>query len=342
MAANIHGKMVYSFNQPMWHAITEPSTVPMTAVEVIDNKFGGGFGIEIRPMFGFVNGDMGEQEGYNIIVRTASPYDQKEVVFGTCTDRYHPMQPREVAAMFDIKVLEFVETMGFLGDGEEMFVSWKMPAFDVREGDGVDMYGIIRTGFNTLKGTKLFTATVRPVCQNTCVMAEAWARQNSDGKGKGMVWTGKGTNPNLLNELGSWLAHVQTQAIREASLVQGFFQKLAATPIKSDAEAKGLIFQAYPDMIDASEYWPSDLKGKKKADIEDFNKSQERVRSTIERLYMGEGTAITPDGWGLMNATTEAMCHYLPSKKPIAESVMFGGRQELTMKMVNVLKEWSK
>ena len=45
MAHNIHGKMVYSFEKPMWHNITEPSTTPMGAEEILDGRFGGGFDI---------------------------------------------------------------------------------------------------------------------------------------------------------------------------------------------------------------------------------------------------------------------------------------------------------
>jgi hypothetical protein len=44
----------------------------------------------------------------------------------------------------------------------------------------------------------------------------------------------------------------------------------------------------------------------------------------------------------MMNATTEFFCHVYPSKRPIAESVMFGGRQKQMMQMVEVLKAGAK
>jgi len=338
MAHNIHGKMVYSFEKPMWHGITEPSVVPMGAEEILDEKFGGGFTVETRPVTVQLNGEPTETGDF-AVVRTASPYDREERVFGYCTDRYKPLQPREVAHAFDVSVLDFAETMGFLGAGEQMFISWKMPSFEVLAGDTVDLYGIVKGGFDTLHGYSLFTSAVRPVCQNTLNFAEHWAKQNSDGAGKGNIWKGRGVNKNLLRDLGYWMAHVQENAIRESNLIRSFFGQLAKTPITSDFEAHEILLEAFPSREDTSVYYPKQLKDKKAETIEAYNTKQEEIRDSIFELFSGAGTAITPDYWGMLNSTTEYFCHYQPSKKPIAESVMFGGRQKNSMQMVRVLAE---
>lgn len=342
MSANIHGKMVYSFERPMWHAITDPSNVPMSAKGILKERFGGGFGIEVRPMMGVLNGVMGEIDGHNLIVRTASPYDQKEIVFGTCTDRYLPLQPVDVCERFDESVKEPVETMAFLGDGDSMFISWKMPEFDVRVGDSVELYGIIRGGFDAMHGYNLFTTAVRPVCQNTISLAQGWANANTDGHLKGNIWKGKGVNHNLLRDLGYWMSHVQNMAMEEANLLQNFFGKLAKNPIKSDEEAMGILETAYPTSYDNSAYFPPELRQGKQEKVDAFNVSQMGLRNGIFELWAGAGTDITPDYWGLLNSTTEYFCHVQASKKPIAESVMFGGRQKLTMQMVNTLNEMAQ
>ena len=36
MAHNVLEKMVYSYKQPMWHGLTQPSMEEMTAIEVLD------------------------------------------------------------------------------------------------------------------------------------------------------------------------------------------------------------------------------------------------------------------------------------------------------------------
>lgn len=336
MGHNLHGKMFYSFEKPAWHALVEPSLVPKGAEQILDEDFGGGFNVENRPITVFLNGEQVETGDY-ALVRTASPYDRKEVVFGYCTERYQPLQPREVARAFDNSVLDFAETMGFLGKGEQMFITWKLPSFDVVAGDTVDMYGVLKGGFDGFHAYSLFSSSVRVVCQNTLNFAENWAKQNTDGKGKGEIWKGRGVNKNLLRDLGYWMSHVQENAIREVNLIRSFFGELAKTPIVSDAEAQEILFEAFPEKEDVSKYYPRQLKDKKAETIAAYNEKQEEIRDGIFELFSGEGTAITPDYWGMLNATTEYFCHYQPSKKPIAESVMFGGRQKNSMNMVKVL-----
>lgn len=336
MSANIFGEMVYSFAQPMWHGITEPSLIPMTAEEIMNTRFGGGFEIFLRPITVELNGGQVETGDF-AIVRGKSAYDNKEIVFDYCTERYHPLQPIDVARSFDENVQEPAETMAFLKQGNDMFISWKMPSFEVLKGDEIDMYGIVRTGFDTKNAARLFTSTVRPVCWNTITFAEGWAKANTDGQGRGEIWKGKGINKNLLRDLGYWMSHVQEHAKQEVELLKSLFSNFAQTPINNDDEARGLLFQAYPDKEDVSGYYPAQLRDKKQEAIESFNDSQKGIRDGIFSLFSGEGTQITPDYWGMMNSTSEYFCHVQPSKKPIAESVMFGGRQKNIMSMVKVL-----
>ncbi|GEM_PF-3224633 len=336
MAANIFGKMVYSFEKPMWHSITEPSLIPMSAEEIMNNRFGGGFGIFLRPITVELNNEQVETGDF-AIVRGKSGYDNKEIVLDYCTERYHPLQPIDVARSFDTNVQEPAETMAFLKEGNDMFISWKMPSFEVLKGDEVQMYGIVRTGFDTKNAARLFTSTVRPVCWNTITFAEGWAKANTDGQGRGEIWKGKGINKNLLRDLGFWMAHVQEHAKRESELLKSLFSNFAQTPIKTDREAWGILNEAYPDKEDVSAYYPKQLKDDKQARIEAYNESQKRIREGIFTLFSGEGIEITPDYWGMMNSTSEYFCHVQPSKKPIAESVMFGGRQKNIMSMVKVL-----
>lgn len=341
MTANIHGKMVYSFEKPMWHNITEPSLVPMSAERIMAERFQGGFPIHLRPVTVELNGTAVETGDF-AIVRGNSPYDKKEIVFGYCSARYLPLQPIDVAKSFDTNVKQPAETMAFLGDGQEMFISWIMPKCDIVTTTGLDeveMYGIVRTGFDTLKGARLFTSVVRPVCWNTITFAQAWAKQNTDGKGRGNIWKGKAVNHNLLRDLGYWMAHVQENALAEVDLLKNFFGTLAKTPIKNEAEVHEILYTAYPPKTNVAEFYPIQLRTAKDEKTEHENVGLAEVRDGIYKLFSGEGTAITPDYWGMLNATSEYFCHVQASKRPIAESVMFGGRQANTMRMVTTLNE---
>jgi hypothetical protein len=341
MSANIHGEMVYSFEKPMWHNITEPSLESLTAERVYDERFLGGFPVELRPVTVPLNGKRHETK-YFAIVRGKSPYDPEERILDICTERYHPLQPREVAQIFDANVCEPAETMAFLGHGEDMFISWKMPGIQVGISDGMDMYGIVRTGFTTKDGTRLFVAGVRPVCWNTITMAEGWAKANTNKEAnRGIIWKGKGVNRNLARDLGYWMMHVQTKALVEAELLQSFFGKLTQQPIKNEEHLVKILNTAYPNVTDNSASGPWQLQSEESAKVAALNRGQAQLRDGIKNLFDGAGTAITPDYWGVLNSTTEFLCHVLPSKKPIAESVMFGGRAKLTMRMVNTLDKLS-
>ena len=342
MPANIYQDMVYSYKQPMWHAITEPSLVPMTAEQIMEKRFRGGFPLSIRPVTVTLNG-VPVETGDFAIVRGSSAYDTNEIVFGYCSERYQPLQPIDVVKSFDANVKQPAETMAFLGKGEEMFISWTMPMCKIQTVTGLDalqMYGIVRTGFDTLKGTRLFTSVVRPVCWNTINFAQEWAKQNTDkAAGKGEIWKGKGVNKNLLRDLGYWMEHIQGKAEQEVALLQSFFGKLAKTPITNDAQVHEILFEAFPPKQNVSEYYPVQLRTAKDEDTLAYNTGQAELRDGIYALFAGEGVAITPDYYGVVNATSEFFCHKQPSKRPIAESVMFGGRQKNTMRVVKVLAE---
>jgi len=342
MSDNIYKRMFYSFMKPAWHAIREPSLVEKTAVEIVDDECQGAFEIENRPITVTLNG-VPTETGDFAIVRCASKADPEEIVFDYCTERYHPLQPREVAEIFDNNVCQPAETLAFLGKGDNMFISWAMPEFEVVVGDVIKMYGIVRTGFDTKHGTKLFTSTVRPVCENTVVWAEQWARKNTDKQAnRGMIWTGKGTNRDLGRDLGYWMEHVQTKALIEVDLVQSFFGRLAKTPIKNDEEAHAILNTAYPYSDKDASNFPWQLRDAKQETIAVFNQGQDEIRNDIFGLFAGAGTAITPDYWGMFNATSEYFNHYQPSKKPITESLMFGARADNIMAMAETLNKLSK
>jgi len=338
MSANISGRMIYSFEKPMWHSITEPSLEPLTADEILLGKWNGGFTTELRPVTVTLNG-FAQETGDFAIVRSPMVHDPKEVVFGFCTERYNPLQPYQITEVFDRCVNKRVETMAFLGNGNDMFISWQMPEIEVVKGDVAQMYGIVRTGFDSLKGTHLFTSTYRPVCSNTITLAQNWAKRNTDGKGKGEIWNSKHVNKNLLRDLGYWMEHVTENAEREVGLIESFFKKLAATPVKSDAHVKALLLEAYPDANPVPEYYPVQLRGAKETAVADENEKSLSVRGGIFDLFAGKGTGITPDLWGCLNSMSEYFCHVLPSKKPIASSVMFGNRATQMRKFIDVLKE---
>lgn len=339
MAHQILENMVYSFKVPMWHNLAKPSDIESSAVEILDRDFHGGFEILLRPVTVEINGEKQETGDFALVRGKTSASDSKEVLFGYCSERYKPLQPREIAQVYDFNVLKPVETMAFLQDGKDMFISFKMPSFEVVKDDELNMFGIIRSGFDSLKGTSLFTSIYRPVCANTLSMAANWADQNTNGQGRGNVWNSKHVNKNLLRDLGYWTSFVVQDANRQADLVQSLFAKLAKTPVKNDEEVHEILYEAFPIPVSLNEFYPKELKEEKMEKIEVERERLSGIRDGIYNLFSGGGTSITNDYYGIMNSTTEYFCHKMPSKKPIAASVMFGNRQKMTMQIIDVLKE---
>ena len=337
MGHEVFSKMIYSYMTPMWHNLAKPSLVPMTAEAIMNENFDGGFAVIQRPVTFELNGKQEEMKDA-VIIRGATK-TEPEMKFGFCTERYQPLQPMDVAKAFDANVCEPAETMGFLRDGRELFLTWLMPNFEVRAGDEVQLFGTVKVGFDTLVGAKLFTTSYRTVCANTLAMAESWAKNHTDGKGTGDIWKGKAVNKDLLKHLGYWMSHVQGQALAEKDLVQEFFTALARTPIKSESEVSEILEDAYPLKYDPSPYYPSQMRSAKELKILDINEGQLEIREGIRTLFSGVGTAITPDYWGLLNSTTEFFNHYQPSKRQPYASVLFGDRHKNMMKMVSVLSE---
>jgi hypothetical protein len=290
-----------------------------------------------------MNGEQRQVEGRSAIVRGASLSDPEETVFEFCTEQYHPLQPMDVAKCFDENVNEKVETAAFLREGREMFISYKMPSFDIQTNgvlEEIKLFGIVRCGFDTMNAARLMTSYYRPVCFNTITAAQNWANQNTDQtKGKGNLWKGKGTNVNLLRDLGYWMEHVQENAKREAEEMKAFLTGLAGRTV-TEEEVKDILFQAFPSNYDNSGAFPKQLSEAKRKAIEEANEALEKTRNGILYLFNGAGTAITPDLYGVLNATSEFFCHYQPSKKPIAESVMFGSRGSNTAKVMQVLRNF--
>jgi hypothetical protein len=329
--------MIYSSDRPAWQNAGETATPrsPKTALQVLDENMYGGFTVEQRPITYTINGGPSEPK-HLALVRTGEP-GRKEVELGLCTERYHPLNPRDVCRVYDENVGENVETMGILGKGQQMFISWKMPEFEVVKDDLVQMYGIVKCGFDAVIGAGLFTAPFRVWCKNTLVLAESWASKHTDGRGKGNIFKGRGVNLNLLRDLGYWLQLAHSRSVIESQNVQSFFGKLAQVPITSDAEMKDILYEAFPAKESVSDFFPAPLRAAKIEKEHAENEQKAEIRDGIFSLFAGAGTGITPTYWGALNATTEFFCHVLPSKKAIATSIVFGDRNDATMKMVNVL-----
>ena len=319
MAHNIFGNRFYGHREEAWHGLGFVTNGDMTANEVFD-KFGR-YEFVRRPVEIELNGKMQETGDY-AIVRTPTFEDKQERSFGYITKQYNIVQPSEVCNLFDDNVSEPVETMGVLGHGEKLFLTWRLPVVDIN-GDEIKMYGLVAIGYDGKYGANLHVTTIRAVCQNTLNIAVSESNENI---GTGRVWSGRHNSKNVGRNLGIWMEHVQAQALQQADIVANLFKRLDEVRVEDDSIAKALFAKVYP-MPDALPVnYPVKLINEKQAAIDAKIEQTERDRSLAYELFAGAGTAIRPTAFGVLNAVTEYENWAGIIKKPIEYSVMFGNR----------------
>lgn len=335
MSANTFGNRFYGLRDAAWHKLGIVSQIEQCGVEAL-TAIGGGHVVEKYPNFALINGEYVPTNDF-VLMRWPTPDDNQYRKFGHVEDRYAVLSSLEAVELFDQKVGKPVETLGFLGNGERMFLTWELPTIEVVKDDVVKLYAFLALGFDSLMGTILATTTTRVVCENTWRAALSEA-QYSGKKNVGVAFSGKHTQKNLKFALGEWMEHVQKRAEKEVGLVESFFKKLAATPLKSDEEVYKLLFQAYPNQDPFNKDVPDSLRQIEIDKVEDKNEKAQKNRDGIYALFSGAGTAITPDYWGLFNATTEWFNYGQSSKKAVEYSILLGNRAADMNRMAEVLK----
>jgi len=344
MPANLMGNNVYLNKEPAWHNMGFVSDKPMGAVEassVIESVF-----YEKRPISVMINGQLQDATGDYAIIRSATPTDPNEQLLGFVKKNYQILQPISICEQFDQWVSEPVETLGFLGKGEKLFLTWVLPSFDVR-GDPINTYGFVASGYDGKFGASLYVVSVRVVCENTYNMAvsEGESNNGNENKGnnyKGKIWSGRHNSTQLSRDLGAWMEHVQQRALAQVNSASGMFNAMAAKAINEQSTLADLLFKIYPDPKSLPLDFPDKLRAEKQNKIDELKEKAERDRKIVESLFAGKGTEITADGFGLFNSVTEYENHVRVTKKPSDYSILFGNRANKMTYAANVILDWTK
>lgn len=326
---------IYSYGEMPWHGKAFVSDREMGAVEaasVIENVF-----YEKRPVMVMVNGQLQEVSDF-AIVRSPIPSDPQEQILGFVKKNYKILQPLDICQSFDEFVGAPVETLGFLGQkGEKLFLTWKLPGFDVN-GDEVILFGFVACGYDGKFGATLYVVTVRVVCKNTFSVAVLEGENPDNQKdGRGKIWSGRHNSKNLSNDLGAWMEHVQGRAVAKSAGIQTMFQNMAATKIEDSKTLADLLFKIYPDPKKLPDDYPDRIRASKELAIEQAMIKAQHDREMVAGLFGGNGIAITPDAWGLMNSVTEYENHVRMTKKPAEYSIIMGNRANTMTNAANVL-----
>ena len=164
---NIFGDRFISNREPAWHKLGLVLNDPINAQDAFLRM--GPYKVTTEPL-------ETTKERIAIpdrlaIMRRPTQGDAQTRCFGIVSSDYVLIDPWQFVSLWDRTVRKPIETIGCLGHGETIFVTTKLPKFDVK-GDEIDSYML---AVNTMDGTgvaRVRATPVRVVCQNTLMAAE--------------------------------------------------------------------------------------------------------------------------------------------------------------------------
>lgn len=337
MAHNLFGERFYGNRIPAWHRLGIVSQQDESAIQVLQQL--GEYTIEKRPVFVTIN-NKNQETGDYALIRSITKEDNKEVNFGYCTKQYSVMQPSEIAEIFDNSVKQPVETMGMLGQGEKLFLTWKLPDIDVKDDDKVQTYGFVASGYDGKFGSSLSVVTTRVVCQNTFNIAiNEGQNQKYNETGKGKVWSGK-HSASMKRDLSIWMEHIQEKALRKSEEIKESLEAMALFPVSSTSVLADILFSVYNDPLPLPLDYPSKLKDEKQEKIDMLTEKARNDRNLVEELFNGAGTQIDQTMWGLFNSITEYENWGRMTKKPAEYSIVMGNRANTMSKAYNTITSY--
>jgi phage/plasmid-like protein (TIGR03299 family) len=327
MAHNIYNRKFISLRQPAWH----------------------GLGLVIQDEIDAVTA--GEKLGLPIVytepVRTASGLeipdfkcivgkekDKAPVPFSVVSKDYTEITHADFLIAWDKATGKApIETIGLLGKGENLFVTTKMPKFDIK-GDEMDSYLLAA---NILSGKEANFGRVTPVrvvCQNTLNLS---ASQFSDQYR--LLHVG-----DAIKQIETWLRRVYQTAIEKQNALREAYAILADfTP--SVNQVVDTLEATYPTSEKPNVDERTDEGLNILAAWQKSNVRQIEHQQAVNELF--EGKAVGSDlrsargtGWGLWNAVVEYE-DYGKSRRQ-ASSALFGAGADRKTTAFTQLLEFAK
>lgn len=340
MAHEIWSKRFYSArNVPAWHhislldelCITDDGT--RTAGDVLTLM--GEPSVELVPLSYDYNGQQ-ISSGYSAIVRAGTPEDPKAVQFGVVSGDYELITPYSAANMWDTEVTLPVETMAFLKSGASLFITGKLPTFDVR-GEAVDNYLILNNPMDGYGAASGHVANIRVVCANT--LRAAIGRSDSNFR----IRHQKGATKLLAR----WLKDTYQAALTSLDVMKEAYDILAAKPVTT-VQVKWIADTLYKMPQRPNPDSP------RKRDLETVMAAYEyrrdwvtRARSTVVRLYEGEGTGLSGvategTAWAGWNAVAEFETYRRGTTQSMAQNIIDGDRARTIKRGYSLFAELAK
>lgn len=340
MSHNIFGSRFYSYRVPAWHNLVPPSDIPMTAVEAI-KAVAGDIEYSLEPINVSIGGQAVPLVGQVAIVRHPTLDDGLYRAMGVVSNMYRLIPPRVVAELWDAKVDRLVETAGVLKQGAEIFLTTKLPAWDVTPGDRVEQYMICRIPMDGKSALEVRQAPVRVVCWNTLTLSEKLAVKRY-------------VVPHLADaehELGRILDMVWGMALEKQAIIREAYDILANAKLDGDTHARSLLDDIYSEPEEPSNE-DNVMSDRRYAAAMKRHQGLVRTRGNkidgVMRLWSGEDDKYRVSGgefegmqgtaWRLYQSITELEnWGWYSTPQGRANSVLYGERGRVMAKAFDVL-----
>lgn len=211
---------------------------------------------------------------------------------------YKEITHADFCGAWDEGVQKHVETLGILGKGETLFMTTKLPSFDVK-GDETENYLLAYSPLSGIEAVTVRITPVRVVCQNTLILSGSQCSAQYR-----VIHTS-----DMARSVKTFLARTWNDIQSKANAVKEALDVLAKYRI-TEGEARGVLNAVYPEPArpDASPY--SDEGLKKLAAWEAERKRQEVHLMEVGRLFHGAGVGMDMEScagtaYGLYNAVVE-------------------------------------
>ncbi len=299
MAHNLFGERFYSLRQPAWHGLGTVGDGEQGAVEIFNSLTP--YVITLEPIFADVDGLRLELPN-KVITRHPTPDDPEYKSFGIVGDEYTIVDPLRSCEIWDESTQKSVETLGVLGRGESLFITTKLPSFDVNNGknggDPVDSYLLLHNPYGE-GAIQVRVTPIRVVCQNTLIAAKAASTESF------RIIHDK----NVESRLSQWMSGIVGRSEGISVNLQEAFNLMAATEVDDDA-ANDLLRRIYVDPAKPSYVPDAAVMEKREKAYENsvaWNvQARELVLEDWRGAGMGQDIAATQNtGWGLYNAVVE-------------------------------------
>lgn len=254
-----------------------------------------------------------------------------DVVLGTVSSWYKPIQNRDAFGIFEEAAAEFgmtVECAGALGQGEKAWMLFKLPVdLEPVAGDRINGYGVAITGHNGSTVLEFRPTPIRVVCQNTLNAAVG------AGGTKGRVFSIPHIG-NVKSEIKT-AKRIVTDVIATMRETGDTFAQLAARQM-TPADVIAYIETVFPAAKDGKV----------------TDQLAERRKTVAELVWSGVGAEMAGSNehgttaWAAYNAVTEYFDHVLTgaaksgsSKTKANSSALFGTGADVKLSALQVARE---